>query len=69
MTSVDVVRLRDKGKLTWDEIADRIGRDERTARRWYRKAKRTPLKQTLAVHRIYATCQLSPVYLPNFYLR
>lgn len=34
-----VAYLRDVEKLPWDEIGLRIGRDERTARRWYRKAK------------------------------
>lgn len=36
-----VVRWRDVDKKTWDEIGDLIGRDERTARRWYRKARST----------------------------
>jgi DNA-directed RNA polymerase specialized sigma24 family protein len=37
--TADVVRLRDVDRLPWDDIALKIGRDERTARRWYRKAK------------------------------
>ena len=36
---LDVVGMRDDERLSWDEIGLRIGRDERTARRWYRKAK------------------------------
>ena len=36
---LSVVYMRDGLKLTWDEIALRIGRDERTARRRYRKEK------------------------------
>lgn len=36
---VSVVEMRDTLKLSWDEIGLRIGRDERTARRRYRKEK------------------------------
>jgi len=46
--SVSVVALRDEEKLPWDEIGLRIGRDERTARRWYRKEKLN-LKRPVAV--------------------
>lgn len=38
--AVDVVRLRDVERKTWDEIGWLIGRDESTARRRYKKAKR-----------------------------
>jgi len=55
-SEVSVVALRDRGKLSWDEIGLRIGRDERTARRWYRKEKLN-LKRSLPPNPVRAAIE------------
>jgi hypothetical protein len=50
-TKQTVAELRDKKKMPWKKIAERIGKSERTAQRWYKEAAELP-KETKAQGKI-----------------